>query len=351
MTGPNLQSGGSRRARKVRAGLQSVVVIAAAGFAVSAPTDAQANLGTWLNTDKKGKIVLKECGENSLCGKIVWLKEPNDEKGQPWRDILNPDPSLRGRQVVGIDVLLNTKKIGPNTWQGQIYDPEVGKVYYLKHLKVQQDTVELRGCLSSGWPCRTKYWTRTQPLNQPAPNLQIAKKPPAQAAPPAAPRVARPAPPPAPRVARPAPAQPPAAARPAPVQPQMQARAPQVQQRIQPRPPAQPRPQARPPAPPRQAVAPPPPPAVTAAIPRTGGYLVQVAARQSQNEALRAFSDLQRRYPRLLGGLRPEVLRADLGQRGIWYRVGVGPMAQQSAAVNFCQRLKSAGADCLIRRR
>ncbi|MDA7948866.1 MAG: DUF2147 domain-containing protein [Hyphomicrobiaceae bacterium] len=315
--------------------LQSVVMVA--GVALSAPTTAQANLGTWLNTDKKGKIALSECGENSLCGKIVWLKDPMDEKGQPWRDILNPDPKLRGRQVVGIDVLLNTKKIGPNTWQGQIYDPEVGKVYYLKHLKLQENKVEVRGCLSSGWPCRTKYWTRSQPVSRPAPSMQVAKKAPA-----------KPTPPPAPRVAPPAPVPPPvAAARPAPAQPQLQARAPQP--RVQQRP--QPRPQARPPAPPRPAVAPPRAPNVTASIPRTGGYLVQVAARQSQNEALRAFNSLQRRYPQLLGGLRPEVMRADLGQRGVWYRVGIGPMAQQSAAVNFCQRLKSAGADCLIRRR
>ena len=96
---------------------------------------------------------------------------------------------------------------------------------------------------------------------------------------------------------------------------------------------------------------------MTAALPRTaspsrpGGYLVQVAARQSHNEALRAFSDLQRQYPQLLGGLAPEVLRADLGSRGVWYRVGVGPMLQQQAAVNFCRQLKSVGADCLIRRR
>ena len=88
-----------------------------------------------------------------------------------------------------------------------------------------------------------------------------------------------------------------------------------------------------------------------AANPRPGGYLVQVAARQNHNDALRAFDDLQRRYPQLLGKLLPQVLRADLGQRGIWYRVGVGPMVQQSAALNFCYRLKALGADCLIRRR
>jgi len=88
-----------------------------------------------------------------------------------------------------------------------------------------------------------------------------------------------------------------------------------------------------------------------AANPRPGGYLVQVAARQNHNDALRAFDDLQRRYPQLLGGKVPEILRADLGPRGIWYRVGVGPMVQRSTATDFCQRLKVLGADCLIRQR
>lgn len=88
-----------------------------------------------------------------------------------------------------------------------------------------------------------------------------------------------------------------------------------------------------------------------AASPPASGYLVQVAARQSQNEALRAFDDLRKRYPRLLGGIAPEVLRADLGHLGVWYRVGVGPMAQRSSADNFCRQLKARGADCLIRRR
>lgn len=290
------------------------------------------NLGTWLNTDKKGKIQLRECGEDGLCGEIVWLKDPLNENGKPWRDMLNPDPDLRNRPVIGLDVLIGTKKIGPKTWQGQIYDPEVGKVYYLKHLKVGREQVEIKGCLSTGWPCRTKYWTRAEPVRQQAPEIQTVKR-----RQPAKPK-------PAPKVAfNTQQAQPPAPVSPPPVTPKI----PKQAQQPAPQQPAQ---VARPSRPARK-------PEVTAALPPaassniSGGYLVQVAARQSHNEALRAFNDLQRRYPQLLGGLAPEVLRADLGQRGIWYRVGVGPMLQQQAALDFCNQLKSAGADCLIRRR
>jgi len=324
--------------RMVRAGL--VVLAASGAFIVAAngPAMAEKELGTWLNADRKGKIALRECEGNTLCGNIVWLVDALDERGQPWRDRLNPDSKLRTRQVVGMSVLINAKKIGPNTWQGYIYDPEVGKIYYLKHLKLGQDKVEIRGCLKSGWPCRTKYWTRTQPVIPAAPQMQVAGRTKAPAPAPAArPRTAMAAPAPQPRSSMPAP----------------------LPSRTGLRQTIRPRPNAAPPV--RQAARPARRPAprqdVTAALPpqtpypNASGYLVQVAARQSHREAMQAYNDLQRRFPQMLGGLAPEVLKADLGQRGVWFRVGVGPMTQQSAAVDFCRQLKSQGADCLIRRR
>lgn len=331
-------------ARAVMAGAVASVVYLGPGSTHVAAQD----LGTWMNSENKGKIQLRECGENGLCGNIVWLKDPLDENGKPWRDILNPDTSKRGRPVVGIDVMIGTKKIAPMTWQGHIYDPEVGKTYYLKHLKVGRDKVEIKGCLSSGWPCRTKYWTRTSPVKQQATPLVASRQsaprpvPRASAAPPPAPR--KTTPPPAPRVTT-APSPAPRNVAPPPA-PRNAAPPPAPRVAAVPRP--APAPRVQRPAQPRR-------PDVTAALPPAsstrGGYLVQVAARQDRNEAMKAFNDLQRRHPQILGGLSPEIMRADLGQRGIWYRVGVGPMLQQSAAANFCNQLKSAGADCLIRRR
>jgi len=298
----------------------SSCAILSAGLFAGTPAYAATELGTWLNADKKGKIELRECGEQSLCGEIVWLKDSRDPNGKPWRDQLNPNPKLRSRLVVGVDVLVGVKKIGPKTWQGQIYDPEVGKLYYLKHLKVGRDKVEIRGCLPSGWPCRTKYWTRTKPVRPPAPIAIAKKRTGSEAAPEPAPEqqvaAVSPVVPPAPATAPPSPGQP----------------------------------QLRGPIPPQRKL-PPSAPDVTAALPRTGGYLVQVAARQNQNDAMRAFDELRRRFPRLLGGMAPQIIRADLGQRGVWYRVGVGPIEQRNSAHNFCRQLKARGADCLIRQR
>lgn len=303
-----------------RAILSSCAVIAAGLFAGTS-AGAATELGTWLNADKKGKVELRECGDQGLCGSIVWLKDARDENGKPWRDQLNPDPGLRSRPVVGVEILVDVKKIGPNTWQGHIYDPEVGKLYYLKHLKLGTEKVEIKGCLPIGWPCRTKYWTRARPVRPHAPVFIAKQRPAPKRRPTRQAAVSLPVAPAAPSV-------------PAPLK----------------------KPQLRGPIPPVQAALP-SAPDFTAALPRpatspsASGYLVQVAARRSQNEALRAFDDLQKRFPVLLGGMAPEILRADLGQRGIWYRVGVGPMEQRSSADNFCRQLKARGADCLIRQR
>lgn len=80
-----------------------------------------------------------------------------------------------------------------------------------------------------------------------------------------------------------------------------------------------------------------------------GQYVVQVAARKSQTEALAAFADMQQKYPQLLSGYRPMVQKADLGQRGTWYRLRVGPMGQKTAATKLCDQLRSAGLNsCLV---
>ena len=53
---------------------------------------AAPELGLWINHTGKGAIDVYLCGSN-LCGKIVWLKEPNNDAGRPKRDANNPDPT------------------------------------------------------------------------------------------------------------------------------------------------------------------------------------------------------------------------------------------------------------------
>lgn len=85
----------------------------------------------------------------------------------------------------------------------------------------------------------------------------------------------------------------------------------------------------------------------TAPTGRGGGFLVQVSSQRSEQVALASFNELQRRYPSILGDREPDIQRADLGERGVYYRVRVGYPTREQAA-QMCESLKSAGGDCLL---
>jgi len=79
-------------------------------------------------------------------------------------------------------------------------------------------------------------------------------------------------------------------------------------------------------------------------------YFVQIAARRDQTSALAAFADLQQRYPSILDGLAPTIKKADLGDKGVWYRLWVGPMDTRGNAQDICGKLKQAGlGGCFVR--
>jgi len=90
-------------------------------------------------------------------------------------------------------------------------------------------------------------------------------------------------------------------------------------------------------------------PVATAPAP-AGSYVVQVASRKSEDLARSAADSIQSRYSSALGGNVPRIERADLGDKGVFYRVGIGPLSSQQQASAICERLKSAGQDCFIRR-
>ena len=79
-----------------------------------------------------------------------------------------------------------------------------------------------------------------------------------------------------------------------------------------------------------------------------GGYLIQLAARRSSAAAQASWRQLSDAHPDLLGGLAHRVERADLGQRGRFYRLRVGGFADRAAARKLCRDLKARRLDCWI---
>lgn len=101
------------------------------------------------------------------------------------------------------------------------------------------------------------------------------------------------------------------------------------------RPPAQP-------APGSSGAAAAPPPAAQ------GQVRIQVASLGSEADAERQARRLRARFDAVLGDASTLIQRADLGQRGVFYRLQFVGFADRNAARAVCSTLKAQNQDCLV---
>lgn len=100
------------------------------------------------------------------------------------------------------------------------------------------------------------------------------------------------------------------------------------------------------------APAPAAPAPVAAAAPASGGaFVVQIMALREEAEVRGAWAALQKKHSSVLGGQALDVERADLGDRGIFYRVRAVGYETRAAAISACEKLKAAGQDCMVKPR
>ena len=81
-----------------------------------------------------------------------------------------------------------------------------------------------------------------------------------------------------------------------------------------------------------------------------GGYLVQVSSQRNEADAQASYRALQGKFPAVLGSRSPLIKRADLGDKGVYYRAMVGPFGSPDEAAQFCGSLKTAGGQCVVQR-
>jgi len=82
----------------------------------------------------------------------------------------------------------------------------------------------------------------------------------------------------------------------------------------------------------------------------SGGYVVQVSSQRNEADAQASFKALRGKFPSVLGSREPLIKRADLGEKGIYYRAMVGPFGTTEEASQFCGSLKTAGGQCVVQR-
>ncbi len=89
-------------------------------------------------------------------------------------------------------------------------------------------------------------------------------------------------------------------------------------------------------------------PVQNVAVDTSGGFLVQVAALRSEDAAEIAWKNAVRADPDLFAGAELDVQRADLGDKGIYYRVRAAAFPSRQAADSFCGTLKQRGKGCMV---
>ena len=77
---------------------------------------------------------------------------------------------------------------------------------------------------------------------------------------------------------------------------------------------------------------------------------MQVSSQKNEADAQASYRVLQGKFPRVLGSRSPMIKRADLGDKGIYYRAMVGPFGSSEEASQLCGSLKSAGGQCVVQR-
>ena len=82
--------------------------------------------------------------------------------------------------------------------------------------------------------------------------------------------------------------------------------------------------------------------------PAAGTTMLQIGAYPTKDLADAAWKNFRTKHTGVIGSLPDDIREADLGAKGTWYRLRVGPFAEKGAATAMCDRLKSEGASCFI---
>lgn len=146
---------------KKKIGILGMLLLTFCQIVLARNTDnnPDAIIGTWLNSSGRGQIEIYKEG-NKYYGKLVWLKDPNDEKGQPRVDTNNPNNALKNKPLLGLVILRDFKHNGSEWNGGRIYDPQNGKDYKCWMKLKDSKTLSVRGYIGVSLLGRTEIWTR-----------------------------------------------------------------------------------------------------------------------------------------------------------------------------------------------
>lgn len=140
--------------------LSLILLLTAISFAGLAQ-NKDAIIGKWINSSGEAHVDITKRGEKYF-GKIVWLKEPKDEKGNVKTDVKNPEESLRSKPIMGLEILKNFIYEDGKWTDGKIYDPKSGKTYSCNMTLKGNDILNMRGYIGISLIGRSETWKRVK---------------------------------------------------------------------------------------------------------------------------------------------------------------------------------------------
>ena len=81
---------------------------------------------------------------------------------------------------------------------------------------------------------------------------------------------------------------------------------------------------------------------------KAGGVRLQLGAVRSEGVAREEWARIKRSNPDLLGRLTAVAIRADLGDKGVYYRIQAGPVGDPATAERLCGELRQRHLPCII---
>ncbi len=129
--------------------------------------------GIW-QTQELSEVTIALCPEG-FCGtlsKIVVPREGLTEEEyaaaqampvESFTDMRNPDPALRSRPMMGLQILTLLPSTKPNIYDGEIYNPKDGNIYSGYVEMLGPDLIKLNGCVLYNLICQGQDWVRVIP--------------------------------------------------------------------------------------------------------------------------------------------------------------------------------------------
>ena len=117
--------------------------------------------GFWMAQEGKTIVEISRVDPVYQEGTIVWLESPNNRKGEPLTDQMNPDKQLRDQTILGLTMLKDlVYKNGQ--WFGKLYAPKRGKTLDVALSLPKPDELQLD--VSFRGFRKTQTWVKTTPV-------------------------------------------------------------------------------------------------------------------------------------------------------------------------------------------